>query len=556
MIRIAYCVFRISYLRNTQYVIRNTDTTMTHSYDAIIIGAGHNGFTTAAYLAKAGLKTLIVERRDIVGGSVVTEEFAKGYRVDSCFHTGMLHPAVVRDLNLSLDSASSALSLFAPQPDGRRSPSGDSHLLLSPGLAQTTDSIAHYSKADARQWPTFVALLSKVAGFLNEVYSSPFPRVPKVEPAEAPALAQLGLKLRGLGKKDMIEALRLLPMSAVELLDEWFESDALKGALGAQAVHNLTQGPMSAGTAYNFVHQWVVNNGLFKPVVKGGVGQLTQALAKAAQAFGAEICLGAEVARILVKDGQTAGVVLANGDEISSRLVISNADPRRTFLGLVGPLELDPRFVWNVQNIKLRGAAARMHLALDGLPQFTAAPDANALRGVTVIAPSLHYLERAYDAAKYGEYSQKPYLEITIPTLSDPSLAPEGKHVMSIHAQFAPYPLKGKEWSVEREAWGEAVIKTLSEYAPNLRSLITNYQLLTPLDLERTYFLTEGNLNHGEMMLDQILFMRPIPGWHQYRTPIDNLYLCGSGVHPGGGISGLCGRNAARQVLRDLKAGK
>ena len=531
---------------------------MTNSYDAILIGAGHNGLTTAAYLAKAGLKTLIVERRDILGGSVVTEEFAKGYRADSCFHTGMLHPAVVRDLNLEYGQTQVSVpaSIFAPQPDGRRSPSGDSHLLLSPGLAQTTDSIARYSKADAKQWPAFVALLSKVAGFLNEVYSSPFPRVPKVDSSEASTLAQLGLKLRGLGKKDMIEALRLLPMSAVELLDEWFESDALKGALGAQAVHNLTQGPMGAGTAYNLVHQWVNNNGLFKPVVKGGLGQLTQALARAAQAFGAEIRLSAEVGHILVKDGQAAGVVLTNGEEITARLVISNADPRRTFLHLVGPLELDPHFVWNVQNIKLRGATARIHLTLDGLPTFTAAPDANALRGVTVIAPSLNYLERAYDAAKYGEYSQKPYLEITLPTLSDPSLAPEGKHVMSIHAQFAPYHLKGKDWSVEREAWGEAVMRTLSEYAPNLQSLISNSQILTPLDLERTYSLTEGNFNHGEMMLDQILFMRPIPGWHQYRTPIDNLYLCGSGVHPGGGVSGLCGRNAARQILKDLKAGK
>jgi phytoene dehydrogenase-like protein len=527
---------------------------MTH-YDSIIIGAGHNGLTTAAYLAKAGQKVLVLERRAIVGGSVVTEEFLTGYRADSCFHTGNLHPSVVRDLSLSLDSAPAASSppgIFAPQPDG-------SHLLLSSGITQTVDSIARYSKADAKQWPAFVALLNKAAGFLTEVYSNPFPRIPKIDSSETSVLAQIGLKLRGLGKKDMMEVIRLLPMSATELLDEWFESDALKGAIGAQAIHNLTQGPLAAGTAYNLAHHWTIQGGLFKSAPKGGVGLLTQYLAQAAKTLGVEIRTGAEVAHITVKNGVASGVVLASGEEITAKRVISNADPRRTFLNLVGPLELDAHFVWAVQNIKLRGSTARIHLALNGLPQFTALETVGAnnysplLRSTTVIAPSLNYLERAYDAAKYGDYSPKPYLEITIPTLTDPSMAPEGKHVMSIHAQYAPYHLKGKEWGAEREAWGEVVIDTLSEYAPNLKSLISQRQILTPLDLENTYGLTEGNLHHGEMMLDQFLFMRPIPGWSQYRTPIVNLYLCGSGTHPGGGVSGLCGRNAAKMVLKDMK---
>jgi phytoene dehydrogenase-like protein len=525
-------------------------------YDSIIIGAGHNGLTTAAYLAKAGQKVLVLERRDIVGGSVVTEEFLSGYRVDSCCHTGVLNPDVVRDLGLSQLNARAANltpSVFAPQPEGRKSLSGDSYLRLSSGMAQTIDSIARFSKADAKQWPAFVALLTKVAGFLNEVYSTTFPRVPKVDVSEAPVLAQLGLKLRGLGKKDMMEAIRLLPMSAVELLDEWFESDALKGAIGAQAIHNLTQGPMAAGTAYNLAHGWAINNGLFKSTPKGGVGALTQTLAQAAKTFGAEIRTGAEVARVNVQDGRAVGVTLTNGETLTAKRIVSNADPRRTFLTLVGPMELDPHFVWAVQNIKLRGSTAKVHLALNGLPAFTANPDPAVLRGTTVIAPSLNYLERAYDAAKYGDYSQKPYLEITVPTLADPSLAPEGKHVMSIHVQYAPYHLKTGTWDDKRSTLGDLVIETLSDYAPTLKSLISNLQVLTPLDLENIYGLTEGNLNHGEIMLDQILFMRPIPGYAQYRTPIDNLYLCGSGTHPGGGVSGACGRNAAKQVLKDLK---
>ncbi len=519
------------------------------NYDCILIGSGHNGLTTAAYLAKAGHKVLVLERRNIIGGSVVTEEFETGFRADSCYHTGNLHPSVVRDLRLSFDSAprdSSAPGIFAPQPDGRS-------LTLSPNLAQTVESIARFSKADAKQWPAFVTLLNKAALFLTEVYTNPFPRLPKVDPSEAGVLAQIGLKLRGLGKKDMMEVIRLLPMSAMELLDDWFESDALKGLLGAQAVHNMTQGPMSAGTAYNFAHHWTIQNGPFKTLPKGGVGALTQALAQAAKTLGVEIRTGAEVARILVKDSVASGVVLASGEEITARRVISNADPRRTFLNLVGPMELNPDFIWAVQNIKLRGSTAKLHLALNGLPQFVGATHASPLHGTIVIAPSLNYLERAYDAAKYGDYSQNPYLEITLPSLADPSLAPEGKHVMSVHIQYAPYHLKGKSWGVEREALGKLVIDRLSEYAPNLQSLITNHQLLTPLDLEFTYALTEGNLNHGEMMLDQFLFMRPIPGWSQYRTPIENLYLCGSGTHPGGGVSGLSGRNAAKVVLKDMK---
>jgi phytoene dehydrogenase-like protein len=522
---------------------------MTNSYDALLIGAGHNGLTAAAYLAQAGLKVLVLERRPVVGGAVVSEEVFPGFKFDACAHTGQLRPDIVRDLGLArhgLRADNAPTPLFAPQPDG-------GHLLLSPGPVQSAEAIERFSRADARQWPAFVTRLSKIAAFLNEAYALAPPRLPSVLPAEVPALAQLGLKLRGLGRQDMLEALRLLPMSAAELLDEWFESEAVKGAVGAQGVHGLMQGPMGAGTAFNLLHQWANNGGLFKARARGGMGAVAEALADAARSFGAEIRTGAEVARVLVRDGSAVGVVLASGEEIAGRRVVSNADPRRTFLGLVDPLELDPKFVHAVQSIKLRGCVGKVNLALDGLPEFVGQNGRASLSGTIVISPSLTYLERAYDAAKYGGISAKPYLEIVIPTLADPSLAPEGKHVMSIFMQYAPYHLKDGAWAEKREALGDCVIETLSEYAPNLQSLISNRQVLTPLDLEEQYGLTEGNSNHGEMMLDQLLFMRPVPGWAQYRTPIEHLYLCGAGAHPGGGVSGAPGRNAARQILKDLK---
>ncbi len=528
---------------------------MANAFDAILVGAGHNGLTTAAYLAKAGLKVLVLERRHAVGGSVVTEEIFPGFKFDTCAHGGQLRPDIVRDLGLAqhgLEIVSAPPTLFAPQPDGR-------HLRLSQGVAQTVESIGQFSRADAKQWPAFVALLSKVAALLNEGYALTPPRVPNLSPAEMPALAQLGLKLRGLGKKDMVEAVRLLPMSVAELLDEWFESDALKGAVGAFGVHGVMQGPMSGGTAFVLLHHWAINGGPFRPAVRGGAGQIANALASAARAWGMEIRTGAEVAQITVRDGRAVGVALASGEEVAARLVISNADPRRTFVGnhaglpLLDPMELDPSFVRAVQNIRMRGASAKMNLALSGLPQFVGANDYSPLQGLIVISPGLKSLERAYDAAKYGGISPKPYLEIAIPSLTDPTLAPEGKHVMSIFAQYAPYHLKEGTWAEKREALGDCVIGTLSEHAPNLKSLITNSQILTPLDLEEQYGLTEGNIHHGETMLDQILFMRPVPGWAQYRTPIENLYLCGAGTHPGGGISGASGRNAARQILKDIR---
>ncbi|MBI3763356.1 MAG: NAD(P)/FAD-dependent oxidoreductase [Chloroflexi bacterium] len=518
---------------------------MTKSYDVIVIGAGHNGLVTAAYLAKAGRKVLVLERREIVGGAAVTEEVFPGFKFDTLAHFASLRPEIARDLGVNVDYVGGASGVFTPLPDG-------GHLLLDNG--RSAESIGKFSKSDAEKYPKFIALMKRFAAFLAEAQAMAPPHAPNPQAGELLPLAGLGLKLKGLGDKDMIDLLRALPVSVAELLDDWFETDALKGTLGAQGIIGLTQGPMAAGTSYVMLHHLALQNGLtHSGVVRGGIGKLTEALAGAAKGFGAEIRTGAEVAQIAVKDDRATGVVLASGEEIAAKIVVSNADPRRTFIGLVGAINLDTDFVRSVCNIKYRGASAKVNLALDGLPQLSGVSGDSHLRGRISVSPSLIYLEKAYDDAKYGGVSQKPYLEVAIPSIADPSLAPTGNHVMSIYAQYAPYHLKGGWNDRKREELGRRVVETLSEYAASLPSLILHSQVLTPLDLENTYDLTEGNANHGEMMLDQLFVMRPVPGWAQYRTPVDGLYLCGAGTHPGGGVSGLPGRNAAREILKDAR---
>jgi phytoene dehydrogenase-like protein len=516
---------------------------MTKTYDAIIIGAGHNGLTAAAYLARAGQRVLVLERRDVIGGTVATEEPWPGVRVDTAHHFGALRPDIVRDLGLArFGIKTTRVGMTALNPNGDA-------LTLTPELAASQAAIARFSASDAERWPSFVMLMEKVAGFLNDVYAAPFPRVPHVDAAEAPALAQLGLKLRGLGKRDMVEAVRVLPMSMLELLDEWFEHDLVRGLLAARGVHGLRQGPMSAGTAFLFLHHWAMQDSLFPTRVHGGIGVLSEALWRAAAEAGAERRLGAEVAQVQLKGDRATGVVLASGEAIGAARVLSALDPRRTFLKLVGPEALDPEFVWATQNIKLRGCVARVHLALDGLPTFSGTSEA-ALRGALILSPSLNALERAYDAAKYGRLSERPYLEVSLPTLTDPALAPAGKHLASIHLQYAPYPGQADDGPEHILA---TTLAALAPIAPDLAGRILHSQVLTPSDLETRFGLTEGNLHHGEMMLDQILFMRPLAGWAQHRTPIQGLYLAGPGTHPGGGVGGASGRNAARQVLADAR---
>ena len=491
---------------------------MTNTYDIIIIGTGHNGLVAASYLAKQGKKVLVLERRSIVGGSVVTESFGEGFSVDSVQTGGTLRPDITKDLKLPLPIFTEKPDFISLQPDGN-------HLTLN------AESIKSFSEKDADRWPEFVRFMNKAAEILDAAYATIMPRLPKnLTTSEGYGLLELGLELRLAGRKDMLNFIRALPMSAQELVEEYFESEVLRAAIASVAIHGSTLGPMSAGTGYTLIHNWLNRGGLANVNV-GKAGEITNALANAVKSFGGEIRTEAEVKKICVENQVAKSVMLANGEEISANTIISSADPKHTLLNLVGAMELPPEFVWHTQSIKMRGSVAKVHLLTDGnhgIPE-----------GTVVLAPSIKYLERAYDAAKYGEISEKPYLEVTT-----------SGNVMSIHFQFAPHNLKHSEWKVEREKVERLAIDILTEYFPDLKSTINNQKTITPLDLEQTYGLTEGNINHGQLMLDQFLFMRPIPGWSNHKTPIDNLYLCGSGVHGGGGVSGVAGRNAAKVVLK------
>ena len=499
------------------------------TYDAIIIGAGHNGLVSAAYLAKAGKKVLMLERRDIPGGTLVTEEF-DGFKIDTV-QSGTLRPDIIRSLDLPRfglqpKPASSNSSFISLLPDSEE-------LVLDADPAKTAESIKHFSTADATRWQDFLAFMGKATSFLEAAYKTPMPRLPQPDSlSEGLPLAQLGLKLRSMGRKDMLNIIRALPMTAIEFVEEWFESEQLKAAVASLGIHGVTLGVMSAGTTFNLLHNWLNRGGLAHQHI-GQAGQVAGALGEAAKAHGAEIRLNAEVASIKVEHGRVTGVVLANGEEVAAQIVLSAADPKQTFLSLVGSMELPPTFVWNVQSIKMRGSVAKVHLGMESLPEgmipFT----------TYAIAPSLRYLEKAYDAAKYGEISEKPYLEVTTT-----------ENVISVHFQFAPYQLKNGKWKEESQKVEKLAVDTLAEHFQNLKSKIKNTKTVTPLNLEETYALTEGDLNHGQIMLDQFLFMRPIPGWSNHKTPIDGLYLCGSGVHAGGGISGASGRNATKEVKK------
>ena len=532
-------------------------TKTTNNYDAIVIGAGVNGLVTAAFLAKAGQRVLVLEQRDVVGGTLTTEEVHPGFRYDVCRHdAGWLPARIADDLKLKqhgLQHIDVEPSVFAPGASGER----NDYLLLHHDLQRSAASIRKHSVKDGEKWPAFATRIARLAGFLESAYNSPAPAVDASSLSDLMTLAGLGTRLRALGKADMVELLRTVPMSAAELLDDWFETDLLKGTIGARGVTAMMQGPQSGGTAFVLLHHQVGRApGAFRSptAVRGGVGALAGALEAAAKAFGAEIRTGAEVTQIQMNGAAATGVVLRNGDVIAARRIVSAVAPRRTLLDLCDPTRLDPDFVRAVRNVRYRGAWAKVNLALGALPTFRALRDDStdsALRGAISIGPSLNYLERAYDDAKYGRVSAHPYLEIRIPSLADPSLAPAGRHVMSIEVQYAPYALRDGSWDERaRGALGDRVVETLATHAPDLPGLILHRQVLTPLDLEQRYGLSEGHTYHGELGLDQILFMRPVAGWSRYRTPVEGLFLCGPGTHPGGGIAGLAGANAAREILK------
>ncbi|MGH9868528.1 MAG: phytoene desaturase family protein [Candidatus Polarisedimenticolia bacterium] len=526
---------------------------MATSYDAIVIGGGHNGLTHAAYLALAGMKVLVLERRHVLGGAAVTEEVFPGFTFSVCSYVvSLLRPEIIRELDLPRHGLE-ILPLdgtFTPMLDGN-------HLWRTNDHGQTRREIARHSRVDAEAYDEYAKAMVEMARFVKPILGMTPPDPARLGYQGMKDLLFLLRRFQKLPYQDKYNQVQLMTMSAVDFLDQWFETDVLKATMSASGIIGTFLGVRSPGTAYVLLHHYMGEiDGAFRSwgFARGGTGAISNAIAAAAREAGVEIRASAPAAKILVTGDRAAGVVLENGDEIRAPIVSSSVDPRLTFMKLVGREHLDGEFVEEIQRYKFRGSSGKVNLALDGLPDFRALPGPGRhLRGAISISPSVDYMERAYDDAKYGRYSRRPYMDIVIPSLTDPSVAPPGKHVMSCFVQYAPYHLKEGNWDAQREAFGDTVIDTIAEHAPNIKDRILHRQVLTPLDLEREFGLSEGNIFQGELSLEQLFFLRPAPGWAQYRTPIRGLYMSGSATHPGGGIMGAPGRNAAHRVLADAR---
>lgn len=521
----------------------------------VIIGAGPNALVCATYLAKAGLRPLVLEARDVVGGGAVTRELAPGVRVPALTHAVAMRPDVLADLGLGgLAGAPAPVSVTVPTRSGRA-------LVLPRDVPAASTALSAWSANDAERWPAFAARVHALTGALQAILTQVPPSIDTPAPGELWSLMQAGRRLRSLGRAQLYELLRWGPMPIADLAAEWFETPALRAAICARGVFGAAAGPRSAGTAAGWLLQAAQEGhpaGALR-IINGGPGVLTAALASAARAAGAEIRTGATAAAIRIDDSGACGVTLASGDLVDASVVISGADPKQTLLQLVDPMRLQPSFRQQLVNLRSSGVVAKVNVATSGLPQVVgveAASAAQALGGRVLVGDVPDDLERAFDDSKYGQMSERPWLEVAVPTLSDSSLAPHGTHVLSVHAQYAPYRLRGTTWDDQRAALQQRVVSRLAEVMPDLPGRITAIETLTPLDLERDHHLTGGHIFHGEHALDQIYAMRPVLGWAQHRTPIHRLYLCGAGTHPGGGVTGAPGAHAARVVLRDLARGR
>jgi phytoene dehydrogenase-like protein len=530
--------------------------TMPIGQRVVLIGGGHNALVAAFYLAKGGFKPLVLERRETVGGGAITEEFHPGFRASTLAHTlGPLRANVARDLQLDkfdCEILSPDPRVFAPTPDGKA-------LHFYNDVAKTAAGIGTFSAKDASKYAQFARSLEEIAGFFEQLTSITPPAIDKPTPEDLWNLLKTGRSVRSLGKTGIFDLLRWGPMAVADFVAEFFETELLRAVIAARGIFGAALGPWSAGSTAVLLLRAAADS---HPVgsaafPRGGLGSFTRALAESAKQAGAEIRTDAEVQHIRIKEGAVTGVVLADGEEITVEAIVSGVDPKRTFFHLIEPSQLDPTFANRIKNFRTNGTVAKVNLALGGLPSFNALDPVEgflkSLSGRIHIGPEIDYLERAFDASKYGEFSKAPWLDVTIPTILDPSLAPDGKHVLSAYVQFAPFKLKEGSWDARRRDLGDTVINALAAYAPDLPGLVEAAQVITPKDLETSYSFTGGHIFHGELALDQLFTMRPILDWARYKTPIRGLFLCGSGTHPGNGLTGASGANAACEIIRELR---